>query len=343
MTAFAINPFKLLPILLVSALLVSCGLFEPEEKSYASPRDLTWELTVISNPGASQTFLIDIWGSSPDNVYITGHSSSGQGELWHFDGESWRSIPFHEMEGGLIHGGIGMNDIWGSSADDIWAVGDVFPGPTGMIVHYDGEKWSTELELDQPLHGIWGRKSNDIYAVGESGVVKHYNGSGWEHIQLPDSLSLQNVGGDRDDVFIYGGYWPFANRQHFMFQLSGTDWHIQGHQTDYDFRHNPQFGQTIYSPKRGHIYSSNQFLFKWNGDNWDKIDTREYWMIVGGAAPDNLIIAGSNGYGMHWNGEDWADLDLPADFSVMDIWVDKGEVFLTGYGAGGTTYVYHGK
>ena len=31
------------------------------------------------------------------------------------------------------------------------------------------------------LNGIWGDSSNDVFAVGNGGVILHYDGTKWKH------------------------------------------------------------------------------------------------------------------------------------------------------------------
>ena len=63
--------------------------------------------------------------------------------------------------------GNDLNAIWGSSADDIFAVGDY-----GTILHHDGIKWRVVDSLTtSTLIGIWGSSSSDVFAVGLEGTI----------------------------------------------------------------------------------------------------------------------------------------------------------------------------
>jgi hypothetical protein len=74
--------------------------------------------------------------------------------MLHYDGMSWSTVT------------IGTRSIlwsiWGSSATDVWAVGD-----NGTILHYNGTNWtnasSATLEV---LNRVWGSSSSDVWAVG---------------------------------------------------------------------------------------------------------------------------------------------------------------------------------
>ena len=58
----------------------------------------------------------------------------------------------------------GLNAIWGSSATDIFAVGD-----KGTIIHGNGTSWTLMNSGTQvKLLGVWGTSGTDVYAVGNS-------------------------------------------------------------------------------------------------------------------------------------------------------------------------------
>jgi hypothetical protein len=74
-----------------------------------------------------------------------------------------------------------LTGIWGSSAEDIFAVG----GP-GAILHYDGESWRTMTSgTDLLLHAVGGSSPRNVYAVGESCTILHFDGTSWQPVLLP--------------------------------------------------------------------------------------------------------------------------------------------------------------
>jgi hypothetical protein len=53
---------------------------------------------------------------------------------------------------------------------------DVFAvGQFGVIVHYDGSAWSVmSAPTGSSLNAVWGASSTDVFAVGQNGFVLHY-------------------------------------------------------------------------------------------------------------------------------------------------------------------------
>lgn len=71
--------------------------------------------------------------------------------------------------------------VWGNSGSDVFAVAD-----EGMIVHYDGQRWSKmESGTSRNLLGIWGSSAHDVLVVGQVETILHYNGARWASIKKP--------------------------------------------------------------------------------------------------------------------------------------------------------------
>jgi len=76
-----------------------------------------------------------------------------------------------------------MTDNTTNNLYGIWgsASDNVFAvGASGTILHYDGSAWSTMTRgTTNNLHGIWGSSSSDVFAIGVGGTILHYDGSAW--------------------------------------------------------------------------------------------------------------------------------------------------------------------
>ena len=64
-----------------------------------------------------------------------------------------------------------LNDVWGSSATDVYAVGE-----KGTLIHYDGKSWSAvNAGTTDQLVDIWGFGPEDIFVVGFNGTILRYS------------------------------------------------------------------------------------------------------------------------------------------------------------------------
>lgn len=99
--------------------------------------------------GIGNTYLWAVWGTSATDVYVGGSSST----ILHYDGSSWNPMTAWAVQ-----------DFWGTSASDIFAVGG------NRILHYDGSTWSQMIEDVSTLYGVWGSSASEVYAVGDTPV-----------------------------------------------------------------------------------------------------------------------------------------------------------------------------
>ncbi len=94
--------------------------------------------------------------------------------------------------------------IWGSCYSDVFAA-----GANGTIIHYDGSVWGTMTSATaSDLAGIWGSSSCDAFAAGDNGTILHYDGIAWSPMSSGTTQALHGVWGTSpSDVFAVGGGW----------------------------------------------------------------------------------------------------------------------------------------
>jgi hypothetical protein len=91
---------------------------------------------------------------------------------------------------------------------------DVFAvGFSGAIFHYDGKAWvRMESGTDGWFLGIWGSSPSNVIAAGQKGCLLHYDGTGWKPIDSGSSLDLWAAWGtSASDIYVSR-------------QLDGTFW-----------------------------------------------------------------------------------------------------------------------
>jgi hypothetical protein len=109
--------------------------------------------------------LSSVWGSSAADIFVVGEL----GTILHFDGTSWKA-----MASGTTKNLAG---VWGSSAIEVFAAG----GSSGssVILRYDGVTWKTVSAPSTWLLAIAGTSASNVFTVGYSGTILHYDGNSW--------------------------------------------------------------------------------------------------------------------------------------------------------------------
>jgi hypothetical protein len=311
-----------------------------------NPREYTWTVDTLFYPGAYQTAMQSIWGSSSNNIYTVGHCETIKGQMWHFDGKQWIDLytPF----------GISYNllDITGFSANDIWAVGsqnfiNPLPPPnfldSAFIMHYNGYSWNyVKVDGGRRLETIWGSSSNDIWAAGPQGTLFHYNGTSWIKVEMDTSYDLFDmIGMNNNEAYLLseklakeGDYTSIYN---VIFKYDGDSW--KQFDSSGTFNKICNIGGTLYGLGYG--------VYKYSAGSWQtELLTNDaslggYFAVSG----SNVILVGQNSLVYHYNGSDWKRLNLTNNqMWFFSAWATENEILIVGsdYSAF-RTYVFHGK
>lgn len=191
-----------------------------EEKTYAWAK-------VAETPGSA---LTAISGTSANNVYAVGADDTTGPIVLHWDGSDWTRLQtgvrgdlwwVFAVDDVVFMSGANSNilkydgefermstpglgkyvvyGIWGSSATNVYAVGAV-TGRNGFIWHYDGTAWTA---LDAPgglpqddnhdipqFLKVWGTAADDVWVVGQNGVLLRGNAADGFQVVPTDSDSL---------------------------------------------------------------------------------------------------------------------------------------------------------
>ena len=125
----------------------------------------TWQAWGAS--GGTAKTLNAIWGVSASEFYVVGGTQMGEGDgiiqCWKEKDDVWTVTNMSVLEGIRPV----LRDIWGTSASNIYAVGE-----QGSIVRYFGvgSMWNLvdPVPTTRNLNGVWGTASDDIFVVGQA-------------------------------------------------------------------------------------------------------------------------------------------------------------------------------
>jgi hypothetical protein len=74
---------------------------------------------------------------------------------------------------------VDLHAIWGTGANDVWAVGD--KGTIRHIANANAVRWDiVPSPTSELLRAVWGSGPNDVWAVGDNGAIIHWDGKEWK-------------------------------------------------------------------------------------------------------------------------------------------------------------------
>ena len=69
-------------------------------------------------------------------------------------------------------------------------------GASGTILHYNGTSWSSVPSgTTRHLGAVWGTSPSDVWAAGTGGIILHYDGTSWSSVPSGTTESLADVWG----------------------------------------------------------------------------------------------------------------------------------------------------
>ncbi len=129
-----------------------------------------------------------IFGFGEDDLYTVGEV----GTILHYDGSTF--TPETSGTDATLYG------IWGTAADDLWAVGG-HPNSDGVILHRDADGWHSVAVAENTgsFFKVWGSATDDVFVCGQEGTILHFDGSAW---------TAQDSGAGHSSLFTLAGRGP---------------------------------------------------------------------------------------------------------------------------------------
>ncbi len=269
-----------------------------------------------------------IWGFAADDVYLAGTGlDSDNAYLYHWNGaELTQARCFVSVDK--------INGIWGTSSNDHYVL------PYSQIYRYDGAVWTPVLNAGLRLNDIHGNGSDNVYAVGDQGIVYHYDGIEWSQIRhVPPTGLNQNLHSvwvaPNGEVFA-GGIVQYDDGDFW------NDWYsVIVHYDGFEWNESYPLGQQNYSPNLwtiwgsapnnvytgGHDYLGHTFpnMIHFDGSDWNDtscpIEPYDLW---GTGSDDVYVCSLSNSSIFHYDGIDWNEISVPTSKNITALhgWVN---------------------
>lgn len=215
-------------------------------------------------------------------------------------------------------GASSFYDVWGSAANDVWAVG---AGTTAYRTTDSGKTWTMTAAIPGALatrYAVWGPASNDIFVVGGSGtLVKTTNsGTNWTVLTSPTTQTLHGIWGTAaNDIYVVGGNGTIARST-----TDGSSWTVQTSGTT-------NFLEGVWGSAANNVFvvgDLGTLLRSTNsGTTWVKAQTNvtaNLYAIRGVAANDYYAVGASGTVLRSTDGTTWTKLNFPSTTTVYDVW-----------------------
>jgi len=227
--------------------------------------------------------------------------------------------------------------IWSSIPTDtlrgVWgsSASDVWAvGYSGAIRHYNGTIWSgVSSGTSQQLVGVWGTSASDVWAVGGlSGTILHYNGTSWSSLL------------ERGQPGILSGVWGGSASDVWVvgdvdsvLHYNGTSWLAAGGVTRTIFGIWGNSASDVWAV--GYTAGIGGTTFHYDGTTWSSAPagTTQGLSGVWGSSASDVWAVGDNGTIVHYNGTSWSTVSSGTNQPLVGIWGSSAsDVWAVGYG-----------
>lgn len=246
--------------------------------------------TKDASPAVQNKNVQFLWGTSATDIWAATST-----ELFHYDGTSWTAAP---VDNGVTISSI--SNIGGGTGPDVWLASNT----AGRLFRYAGGSCSpkcwTQTDLPgvtQSIRAIWGAASNDLYAVGNLGLILRYDGQTWS--RSPYARAPLTTG-------TLTASYGVPNNQNSALQIFGpidTNLNVDASNITVatGFSTTSQAINAVYGLSANEIMAvgNNGLVMRYNGTSWATIPSGTTNSLTGvfiNNSPRFYYISGANGF-----------------------------------------------
>jgi len=287
-------------------------------------RDYEWTVDTLNAPAGNIFYLWQIWGHDTTNIWIAGQGDTPY-NLWLYDGISWKPCSQN------IDGNFGS--IFGFSRSDIWLCG------IDKIYRYNGSTWTGINNFPYPnvystsLEDIRGINNKDIYVVGGAtkdftgenylGVIFHFDGSVWTHLNISEErigFNLVRQVRDESDIYLSGARFETVGDTNKIFMFNGKI--LKQIWSGIEIATVNELAGKVYLVIGNKIYKYKSYRL----EVWKDFSGTNYLGRVWGRSEKDFFGVASDGLA-HYNGTDLVTI-YPTNFFINDLFVMEKDIYM---------------
>ncbi|MBF7052484.1 glycosyl hydrolase [Halomonas sp. KAO] len=260
--------------------------------------------TAMASPTANQ-----LWGiheAGDGTCYACGEA----GTVLRLDADGWRALPAPSE--------LAVHCLW-DSGKGLFAAGQL-----GRIYRFDGSRWQLhfDLHLDLTILSLWGTGPDSIYAVGDEGLILHFDGLGWKRMPSGTQSALYSLHGWDDRHLLAVGDFGLVLR------YNGKEWGEFNVGTE-------NFLYGVWGPTLDDIYTVglSGTLAHFNGQRWQLQPTRlrDDLLGVAGSPAAGAFAVGTRGRILRLEEGQWLTEPSGSDVGLRAICATRdGGVYAVG-------------
>ena len=260
-----------------------------------------------------------IWGSQPNDIWVTVGSPGTVAYLYRWDGATWNLVD--------AGSGIGfLEGISGTAFDDIWAV-----GLSGLMLHWTGSSWRSYRENPAGLEdafGVRGNSADDVWAAGTSGTLAHWDGSQWLPVESGTNHTIEALSGNGSDhVWAVGA---FDAQGMLVLHWDGNGWSRSPTPAGNNNLHG------VWSLSEDDAWAvGTRAALHWDGGAWSAVDIAlpppfNFLNAVWARTSNDVWVTNFIGSIIHWDGVAFTQVFDGTDIGLYGVWGYQDDIWAVG-------------
>lgn len=257
-------------------------------------------------PSPSKSQLWNVIEGTDGCCYAAGEA----GTVLRLQGDSWQQLP--------APSDLAVHCLW-DSGSGLFAAGQL-----GRIYRFDGEQWTLhfDLHLDITILAMWGGCANSIYAVGDEGLVLHFDGLRWQRMSSGTKSALYSLWAWDDQRMLAPGDFGL------MLRYNGKEW------TEFNVG-SENFLYGVWGDSLSNIYAVglSGTLAHFDGQRWHQMATRlrADLLAISGSKQAGVFIVGTHGCVLRLQDDQWLAEQSSTDVGLRSVCATQtGAVYAVG-------------
>ncbi len=291
------------------------------------------------------SILYDVALIDANNIWAVGEiyvsDSIGQTVIYnavHWDGNDWelKKVYFPTVCGDTSLTPYPSRAIYTFEDGKIWMSSS---GDKIAILENGNQinKFCLPASVAMSINRIWGMSSDDVYIVGNSGKIAHYQNGTWQQLTSGAEFPLIDVySRDGNEIYISGAYTPETKGVLLKGNTNGFSVMINSELINESELFDKLYGElwSVWVDDNGTVYAGGNLLFRYKNNKWNYETSlpenfiggnpgayyRGFITSIRGNASNDYIIAGDRNTLKHFNGVSWEQIGLPYSPSSPIIW-----------------------
>ncbi len=269
--------------------------------------NFTWQIFTFGQHSSS--ILYDVAIIDENNIWAVGEiyaDTTGQAyNAVHWNGTSW------ELKRIRYYGACSAVEYPPLKAIYAFSANNIVITNGGSIGWFDGNTVRLDCGVNPLLTGainkMWGSSSNDLYVVGNSGSIAHYQNGVWSKVESGTATNLNDIWGYYDRIDNEESVLSVASNimhlgEYRLLAISNNTAHDTLNWTYNDYWLKTVWFKNKYSP----VYIGGGGIKVYKRNYWEEQHiSNNFIQCIRGTDVNDIFASGDNGFLGHFNGIQW--------------------------------------